>query len=353
MLVVCFAALFAQLNWLQLFGADELEDNPDNTTAIIRDFGRDRGTIVTADGVVVARVASRSRTTNSGRERRYPEGELYAHITGAQLVQPRRHGRRARSTTTSWPVRPTSSSSVQSRRPLRRPGPHGQPVSSPSATTSSEVAREALGDAAGLGGGARPPRRCDPRHVDRSRRFDPNLVEPIDLDAATAAVPGRLRRQIPTTPLLRQGLPRAFFPGSTFKVVTGGPPASRSGVATADRPVFPAIKRLHPAAHHVAHPQLRGIDLWRRPARGPAGVAATRPSPRWAPSTWSVPSPMIGTAEAFGFNDVPPDRSPRLRPPRASPPTSVQCCRPAPETSDVPIVENTPRWPRRRSARTT
>ncbi|MDH3755225.1 MAG: penicillin-binding protein 2, partial [Acidimicrobiia bacterium] len=54
-LVLCFMALFAQLNWLQVYGADRLEENPNNTRAIIRDFGRERGIIATADGVVVAR----------------------------------------------------------------------------------------------------------------------------------------------------------------------------------------------------------------------------------------------------------------------------------------------------------
>ena len=61
-LMVCFAVLFVQLNRLTVFQAAELNDNPNNTREILRDFSQPRGSVTTADGVVIARsVASNDR----------------------------------------------------------------------------------------------------------------------------------------------------------------------------------------------------------------------------------------------------------------------------------------------------
>ena len=56
-LMVCFAILFVQLNRLTVFEAAKLNDNPDNTREILRDFTKPRGTVTTADGVVIAQSA--------------------------------------------------------------------------------------------------------------------------------------------------------------------------------------------------------------------------------------------------------------------------------------------------------
>ena len=80
-LLVMYVALFAQLNNLQLFGAERLNNSPQNSREASRDFERKRGAILTADGLVVAQ----SVETPDGpveRRREYPEGYKYAHITG-------------------------------------------------------------------------------------------------------------------------------------------------------------------------------------------------------------------------------------------------------------------------------
>ena len=51
---------------------------------MIREFGRERGPIITADGVLVARSVEYDGSVDFRRE--YPEGELYAHITGYQSL---------------------------------------------------------------------------------------------------------------------------------------------------------------------------------------------------------------------------------------------------------------------------
>ena len=79
-LMVCFVVLFVQLNRLTVFQAAELNDNPNNTREILRDFSQPRGSITTSDGVVIARSVPSGDRFEFQRE--YPEGPLFAHITG-------------------------------------------------------------------------------------------------------------------------------------------------------------------------------------------------------------------------------------------------------------------------------
>src|SRR5690606_17375360 len=68
------------LNYWQLVEADELQANPDNTRGILRDFNQARGTIETADGVLLAHsVESEGRFEY---QRLYPERSRYGHLTG-------------------------------------------------------------------------------------------------------------------------------------------------------------------------------------------------------------------------------------------------------------------------------
>ena len=66
-LSVLYLVLFLQLNRVQFFGAERLQDDVNNTRGLIREFGRARGPIITADGVLVApcRNASLPRKTQS------------------------------------------------------------------------------------------------------------------------------------------------------------------------------------------------------------------------------------------------------------------------------------------------
>src|SRR3546814_11183286 len=78
--MACFLLLFLQLNRLTVFQAAELNDNPNNTREILRDFTQPRGSVTTADGVVLARsVPSNDRFE---LQREFPEGQLFAPTTG-------------------------------------------------------------------------------------------------------------------------------------------------------------------------------------------------------------------------------------------------------------------------------
>ena len=79
-LIVLFCALFAQLNYIQVFRASDLNIKLGNSRPIDQAYAKPRGTIATADGVLLAQsVPSDDRFQY---QRLYPEGELYAALTG-------------------------------------------------------------------------------------------------------------------------------------------------------------------------------------------------------------------------------------------------------------------------------
>src|SRR5690606_26645408 len=80
--MVCYLALFVQLNVVQVLRADELNAHPENTRRIQREFNQPRGDVVTADGVLVATSEEVDDGGGFDRRRTYPEGELFGHITG-------------------------------------------------------------------------------------------------------------------------------------------------------------------------------------------------------------------------------------------------------------------------------
>ncbi|MBA2608961.1 MAG: penicillin-binding protein 2, partial [Actinobacteria bacterium] len=77
---VGFCLLLAALTRLQVVDASKLASDPRNTRVLTAAFSAERGLIQTADGVVLAKsVASADQFK---RQRQYPEGELYASLTG-------------------------------------------------------------------------------------------------------------------------------------------------------------------------------------------------------------------------------------------------------------------------------
>jgi penicillin-binding protein A len=79
--LVLFGLLFINVNYLQVFAADELANHPANKRLLIQEYEVNRGEILAADRRTVL---ARSRETEGTLRylRRYPEGELYGHLTG-------------------------------------------------------------------------------------------------------------------------------------------------------------------------------------------------------------------------------------------------------------------------------
>ncbi|HMG42019.1 MAG TPA: penicillin-binding transpeptidase domain-containing protein [Acidimicrobiales bacterium] len=79
-LTLCYVVLFVQLNRYTVFDAQKRQDDPRNDRQEIRDFSAPRGTISTADGVLLANsVPSDDRYE---LQRQYPAGDLFAHVVG-------------------------------------------------------------------------------------------------------------------------------------------------------------------------------------------------------------------------------------------------------------------------------
>ena len=82
-LIGLYVVLFLALNYWQVDRTEELASQPGNTRALIRQFERPRGPIVTADGVVVARsTVIDDPESDVTYQREYPTGDLFAQIVG-------------------------------------------------------------------------------------------------------------------------------------------------------------------------------------------------------------------------------------------------------------------------------
>jgi peptidoglycan glycosyltransferase len=75
-----FVLLFLNLNYLQVFHREALANDPRNTRVAVKDFSQARGQIIAADGTVLAK----SIPSNDAfeRQRQYPTGDLFGHLTG-------------------------------------------------------------------------------------------------------------------------------------------------------------------------------------------------------------------------------------------------------------------------------
>lgn len=80
---VLFAALFVNLNYLQVLRADELREDNRNARGLIAEYEIRRGSIVAGDGDAALEVAEVEETDGRLRYRRlYPRSRDYAHVTG-------------------------------------------------------------------------------------------------------------------------------------------------------------------------------------------------------------------------------------------------------------------------------
>lgn len=80
-LFTAFFVLLGAVTWFQVIHADELKADPRNPRPALSDRGKERGLIVTIDGVVVAESVENPEENNS-YIRLYPGGEAFAHVVG-------------------------------------------------------------------------------------------------------------------------------------------------------------------------------------------------------------------------------------------------------------------------------
>ena len=81
-LLVLYMVVFVALNTIQVARKEALNENPNNNRQTIRDFNRPRGTVITADGVVIAQSVPTLDGAAFEYQREYPRANTFSNITG-------------------------------------------------------------------------------------------------------------------------------------------------------------------------------------------------------------------------------------------------------------------------------
>lgn len=327
-ILVCYLAVFVKLNQIQVIEASDYNDRPENTRALLRDFNRPRGDIVTSDGVIAA--TSEEQRAELRYQRVYPEGELYAHITGYYSFRfgstgvEREYNAELAGRTTSLQLRQLSGF-------FSDPSSEGDVI----LTVNSEiqkVARGALGDLTGSVV-ALDPRTGAVLAMYSTPSYDPNGISSNDGQQAERVK--TLLDASPEKPLLSRAYQERFFPGSTFKIVTATA-GLESGTVTETEPSYPVVQSYTPPLTR------RSISNFDGAMCGGTLLVILQRSCNSSFAQMAVelgPERMIDAAEAAGFNEVPPIDL--TRPTRSVYPTDFGAIVARPEGT-APIHENTP-----------
>ncbi len=295
-MLVLFSALFVQLNYLQVFGAEKLNNHPVNSRAVVRDFSRPRGAIQTSDGVLVAE--SVDTDTSFKRLRRYPEGELFSHITGFFSFTYGSDGAE-RTYNDALTGRESQELSIDRLGELLLEKDQTGDVTLTVSKALQETAARELGDRKGAVV-ALDPRTGAVLAMADYPRYDPNLLAGHDQEEVSEA--WEALNDDPDRPLLPRAYRERYFPGSSFKVVTAAT-ALATGTATATAPVYPNLTAL---------PLPQSTEPLRNFGGGNCGgplPEALRVSCNTAFAQLGLDlgaQKLVNGAEAFGFNKVPP-----------------------------------------------
>jgi len=236
-LLACYLALFVMVNYVQVVRASSLNDDPRNTRAAVRDFDRVRGRILSADDAELAITLPANPDSRFDFQRAYPTGDLFAHVTGFLSFEVGAEG--AERAFTDYLSGETAEIEYRSISDLFVDRERVADVTLTVRRDIQQVARDAL-----LATGA--PRgsvvALDPRNgavlaMFSTPTYDPNALSTHDLNAAREARNALLPPTGPS-PLRARAYQDRFFPGSTFKVITGSIGLDR-GVVTPTEPNYP------------------------------------------------------------------------------------------------------------------
>ena len=294
-LFVLFSALFVQLNWLQVIDAHSLNNNPANSRAAVRDFIQPRGVIQTSDGAVLAQSVPSNDAFKL--QRQYPQGELFAHVTGYFSFT---YGSEGAERSFNDELTGHVSGGGFNPKNLLLPRDKTANVTLTVSKALQQVASDALGERKGAVVALDPRNGSVLAMVDYPS-YDPAVLASHDQDAVRQAWTSM--NADPQKPLLPQTYRERFFPGSSFKVVTAAT-ALATGTATLTQPVYPNLTEL-------PLPNAGGQTL-----SNFGGERCGGPLPEALRVSCNTAFGQLGLdlggdklsagAEAFGFNKVPP-----------------------------------------------
>ena len=217
-LMVLFVIAFAQVNYLQVFAADRIADDPANAQRqLIAEYKVDRGSILAADGTTVL-ASSRKSPGDLRFQRRYPHGELYAHETGFySFVFGRTELEQAFNDFLAGDA-PELLQQTLTDLILGRPKQGATIVTTLVPEIQEAAAAAAAAEAGDVAIAAIDPATGDVLALVSEPTYDPNLLASQDPKGVRDS--WEVLNEDPDKPLLSRASDELFPPGSTFKLVT-------------------------------------------------------------------------------------------------------------------------------------
>ncbi|HEY4397945.1 MAG TPA: penicillin-binding transpeptidase domain-containing protein [Acidimicrobiia bacterium] len=211
--MVLVLLLVGQLTYLQVYDADHLAHDPRNIRFQLRDFSKQRGRIVTADGQIVARSVATGDELKF--QRLYPQGALFSQIAGYQSFVFGNTG-----------IERTYNNELAGRDPLLQIRNVGDVLAGKEAVgnvvlSSSASLQAAARDALGAQKGSvvvMNPKTGGILAMYSNPSYDPQPFASHNTQFAQGY--GKLLHANPDKPDLPRAYRERFAPGSTFKVVT-------------------------------------------------------------------------------------------------------------------------------------
>jgi peptidoglycan glycosyltransferase len=287
-----FAVLFLQLNDLQVLKASKLANAPGNYASVVKAFSTPRGSILTANGQIMAETVPSS--SQYKWQRVYPNGSLYSDVTGYYSL-----------------IYGTSGLEYEYNRYLE--GRLATPTSfsdlfADSYVTNSvvttiesnlqETAYKALGSLKGA------VVALDPSTGAVLAMASNPTWNPAPLASPSGTVEEQAWKSLlanPNQPLLNRAIARAYPPGSTFKIITTSAIFDHDpSLATVSFPPVSSIA-LPETTHHLHNYayEVCGGEL-------PALLAVSCDTGFAQLGLRLGAANLVAEANAFGFNQVPP-----------------------------------------------
>jgi penicillin-binding protein A len=215
-LLALFAVLFAQINYIQVFAADRISNNPANAYRQLKaEYEVDRGSILAADGTTVL-ASSRRSSGDLKYQRRYPQGDRYGHITGFySFVYGKSELERSFDDYLNGDAAELLPQTVTDM--ILGRDKRGATIVTTIDPDLQAAAEQALGSQPG-GVVAIDPKTGDVLALVANPTYDPNLLSSQDGDQVRKAW-DELTSD-PDKPLVSRASDELFPPGSTFKLVT-------------------------------------------------------------------------------------------------------------------------------------
>jgi len=301
-LLACYLALFAMLNWIQVVHKDALDKNTLNDLRVKQQFNKDRGSITSADGAVLAQSQTVRGSSDFTRQRVYPQGALFGQITGYHSFNYGSSGLEL-----SYDKELTGqniSHQIRSFTDLLNPRPQVGNLTISVRKDLQTLAQQSLGNRAGSVV-VTDPRTGALLAFWSYPSYDPNPIS--SLDSAVSRAAWTADNAAPGKPMLAKQYQEIYPPGSTFKIVTSSTGVG-DGLVTVTNPDYPVARFYQP-------PYGRAIHNFGNEACGGTLIPILEVSCNSAFAQMGTetigPDKMTAGAQAFGFNQKPPIDLPR------------------------------------------